>query len=1220
MIAISITQKPAPIVAAPVSKPRGVRITVNPMNDFTTDDYDEWYQAFVFYRYTTSVDAAAHTNATLVKEVDDFSILDTAELTKGLRYWYRVGMRTIYGDISALSTAQSVVYRGVSSDDSNMTDPNSYAENSDLSLGPDIGWSDPATVISDVANAFAGTYVIKRAYTGVAASYVNRNSLIFAVRVGEQYQFGGMSKTDGSWAGAGYGWRLSALNASKVEIATSPLAGGIGVTTSWFEQSLLYTVPAGVAFLRLEYASYSQTAGTAFGSHGYIRPAVTDVMTDKTPPGTPTSLAVTQLTKDTDGGDGRVRINARATWNAPASGGTVRRYIIEINDGENVEVRYAPAARRYIKIKDMVVGRTYNVQVSAESFAGVEGAQTTAVPCTPTGKTAVPGDVTSVAIVVKAGFQRIKWTAPSDRDILGYNVYVNTVSNPATATLVDFTQATKYDDTTARTVGTGYYYYVETVNRSGIPATNRVAASNNPQTYRQTINADIDGQLDTAKLPNDLDTTNIVKNSSFKGGLFNGWYNQGGFYSTALRSAASPVAGAPAPYVAVVTGAGVQRIMWVGNPPNIIDAFEVSPLETFVGRAWVAASALATAGEVRLTARFGNASGDGSYTYIAFFIATLSTLASGGAWVEFKGQVVAPALVNSLPTSHMVLYIENNAAHVAGVAGITKVRVRRATDEDMADQSAPAQPAAAPTMSVVTGDFDKDGKMDNGFFMNLPAIAVGTIPVRYWEIEHQVATAQGSSGSMTGYAKRRENALIKAEPSGTTYYQYECLANRWHKTRYRGISFTGKEGAWSVYQNLGAQPTTYDGMTGTTPATPTAIAYSNGIEVTWTKPAGNPTYSHTELYQGATLIYTGSATKWLDKTVRTVGAGYTYTIKHYDTAGNVSNSSLASASVNYRQMTTAEVQDLAIVPIKADLGDTSSLVKANKMDDVLLFTTSVTGSVTSVVVTSTPNLTSLVGKAINKLQASATFASSGNILFLKTTPINTCQAGKRYNFEAYVDITGLSASNMNIYISVDWYGIDGSGNKVFISNTSPGAAIFAQNVASPTAYLTAAQVAPAGAAFFAMGVKFLANGALIAALEAGGFNAFENNFTIIEALEFALPETVAAGNTKIFCEMNSNHTTSARFVRFAFSMKNSVGGARTFTAELLKIDDPGTTRTITVLRSYQFTLGDNEVWYQEFFDTPTVGKALTGYAVRLTAGGAGLDMNNRYMMTDARLG
>lgn len=215
--------------------------------------------------------------------------------------------------------------------------------------------------------------------------------------------------------------------------------------------------------------------------------AVTDAKVDSTAPGTPTGLTLTQVARNTDGGDGRVEVAIRATWTAPTGGVPVKRYKLEITDGTDTWYEYAKQSSCKIAA---VVGKTYTVKVSAESI-NAEGAQTSGVALAPVAKSAAPGSPTSVSIVAKAGQNKIKFTMPSDKDIAGANIYFNSSNNPGTAAkIASEVKSDDYIDATARAAGAACYYWVAAVTRSGVEGS-KVAASNNPQSARIVQSEDI---------------------------------------------------------------------------------------------------------------------------------------------------------------------------------------------------------------------------------------------------------------------------------------------------------------------------------------------------------------------------------------------------------------------------------------------------------------------------------------------------------------------------------------------------------------------------------------------------------------------------------------------------------------------------------------------------------------------------------------------------------
>lgn len=1003
-------------------------------------------------------------------------------------------------------------------------------------------------------------------------------------------------RTTDAFSNIGFYVRFVWFDKNKASLGATPQTDAISngsIPAAWTTSDGFVAVPAGAKYFKLR-IFHNSNATTRYliidrvfvrkakGAELTVDGSLVDAKLDPTPPGIPTAVAFSQLTRDTDAGDGRVRINGRITWNAPAGGVPVKRYIIEVNDGENTETLYAPANRRAVKVKDMVVGRTYNAQVSAESVAGYEGTQSGAVPCTPTAKATAPGVVTAVSIVQKATFNRIKWTAPADKDYAGANVYHNTVNNPATATLLDRAGSTKYDDTTARAPGALNYYFVEAVNRSGIPAATRVAAANNPVASRGV------GFADT----NMTDPNAYAENSDLSLGPNIGWSDP----TNIVNDAANAYKGN---YVLRRTYAGAAS-SYV-NRNNLYFAVREGEQYVFGGMVKTSGSWAGAATGWRLSLL------DAAGVEIATTPLAGPT-AVNGIWNEYQAKYTVAAGV-AFARLEWASY-----SQTAGAAFGSHGYLRPVVTEVMTDQTAPAQPAA-PVMTVLTADFDKDGELDQGFFMNLPTWAAGTIVVKYWEIEHQVATAQGSSGSMTGYSKRRANAIVKAEPSPTaTYYEFEANAQRWHKTRVRGVSFSGKEGPWSVYQNLGAQPQEYNAMTGVTPATPTVLAVDNGIEITWV-PTVSPTLARTQVRQGATVVYDGPGNKFLDKTVRTVGASYTYTVIHYDRAGHATNSSAASAAAVYRQAVTAEIQDQAITTIKTNLGDTANLVKDNQLAETALWTSVAVGGATGVSFARHDNANGDLGASPYFFRLTGNLSGPGMRMSVDSLVINPCVGGKRYTFSCTMKaITTPAAGFVVGVLEVDWYELDASGDPVFLSasvdrdsvDITPG---------QPAKPFEFSEIAPPTAAFFVIKARTqpLLTSYGIHTIEVGGFYARESSTGVFETVEVAGTQNVAAGATVNVISLVSNHTKAAQFVIIAGAFKNTAGGARTITVYFRK--------ETTDLKSVVINLGTEEFFYAEFFDDDPGGVDSSEYHIRIFAGGGQVfPVAARYMMTQAFFG
>ena len=266
-------------------------------------------------------------------------------------------------------------------------------------------------------------------------------------------------------------------------------------------------------------------------------------------------------------------------------------------------------------------------------------------------------------------------------------------------------------------------------------------------------------------------------------------------------------------------------------------------------------------------------------------------------------------------------YDKNGNSTIAGTA--TNAQYRGIQGVDVEDGTlgdakitplVPAAPTTAPAFAAVTGDIDNDGKLDLIYTITWPApvaVAGTSILAVGYEIELYRATAAGTAGNnVTGYT------LWKKVITNTESLNIEVSAKYYHKARVRGIGFGGQKGVWSAYTNAGAKHTGYNAMAGVTPAAPTVAAIGAGFKVSWAALA-DPTYYETEILVGGVALARNSGTTFVDNTVRTKGTSYSYTIRHYDRAGNATNVSAATA-VTYRGINNADIEDDAVTVAKTD--------------------------------------------------------------------------------------------------------------------------------------------------------------------------------------------------------------------------------------------------------------------------------------------------------------
>jgi len=208
----------------------------------------------------------------------------------------------------------------------------------------------------------------------------------------------------------------------------------------------------------------------------------------------PTGLALAQTTIEVTE-DGHAKIGIKATWNAvPAA----PSYAIEITQVSTGEVSTDSAADPTY-IFDAKSAKQYSVRVASVSKLGKRSNWSSAVTLTPSKKSAAPTAPSGFSITTKAKMLKGAWTQPSDADIRRYEWYVNTANNQTGGVgIVKAGNGDHFVYGEELTVGTAYYVFIRSIDRSGNPSA-WVAANNNPQTYRGAQTADIGtGQITDA--------------------------------------------------------------------------------------------------------------------------------------------------------------------------------------------------------------------------------------------------------------------------------------------------------------------------------------------------------------------------------------------------------------------------------------------------------------------------------------------------------------------------------------------------------------------------------------------------------------------------------------------------------------------------------------------------------------------------------------------------
>lgn len=310
------------------------------------------------------------------------------------------------------------------------------------------------------------------------------------------------------------------------------------------------------------------------------------------------------------------------------------------------------------------------------------------------------------------------------------------------------------------------------------------------------------------------------------------------------------------------------------------------------------------------------------------------------------------------------------------------------------------------------------------------------------------------------------------------------------------------------------------------------------------------------------------------------------------------------------------VVNFGIKPINADLGDTSNLFKDNLCSDPNLWAATRTSS-GSFTITTVPNLLNIYGPSPNRIVFTFPSRTLPDTVELLSLPLNPCAPERRYFFEAYAKLSafgpGFPVGLTTLTFRIDWYGLDASGNNVFISSTSESDA-YASHPANAVTRLNFSAISPAGASFFRLRITSVLTaspGPGDYEFSIGGVTARESMNGVYESTNVG-SDTVAAGNSKQFANQVSQHTKQARFVEIGFSMKNTSGATRTFTVEWLK-------GGVNLRGPTQYILQDDNPFYLQIDDPAPSGDS-SNYQVRIAAIGSNFSANNIRITTKAFFG
>lgn len=175
--------------------------------------------------------------------------------------------------------------------------------------------------------------------------------------------------------------------------------------------------------------------------------------------------SLAQANQDVNG-DGRTDIALRGS--CPAVTGAVR-YDAELWRSDTVGGTYVLVEPKTVPGPLAVFAANtnfwYKVKFAARSFNGTQGTFSAfSAPIKPSPPPNTVGTVTIASVSQVPKGAQIVITPLASVDISEYKLYVNTVDDPATATLVRSFAGSSVTDTTLRTDGVTYWYYVTAVN------------------------------------------------------------------------------------------------------------------------------------------------------------------------------------------------------------------------------------------------------------------------------------------------------------------------------------------------------------------------------------------------------------------------------------------------------------------------------------------------------------------------------------------------------------------------------------------------------------------------------------------------------------------------------------------------------------------------------------------------------------------------------------
>ena len=233
---------------------------------------------------------------------------------------------------------------------------------------------------------------------------------------------------------------------SGVVETTNGVPGGVDIQARILPMAPPHRSVAAVAWTTVS------TSALVAGSAGEVDPITPANVT-----GTPSITIATLIAPD-----GTQISRLTGAWSAVSGAAS---YVVELDNG--TVVAQLPASSNAIS-QIVPTGPTYRYRVKALSTTGTLSAAWSAwsANAAASGDTTAPAPITSPYCEAGPRYIALGWTNPADTDLRAVVIYRNTVNNAGTASLLRIVDGTYFTDTTA-SIGTTYYYWASTVDRTG---------------------------------------------------------------------------------------------------------------------------------------------------------------------------------------------------------------------------------------------------------------------------------------------------------------------------------------------------------------------------------------------------------------------------------------------------------------------------------------------------------------------------------------------------------------------------------------------------------------------------------------------------------------------------------------------------------------------------------------------------------------------------------